>query len=128
MPANSEIKLSQIGQIALPATNLERAVQFYSQKLGLPYLFTVPSLAFFDCDGIRLMLSLPEAGDSFHPGSTIYFKVANIQSAYQALSERDVQFVDAPHLIARMDTHDLWMAFFRDSEGNLLSIMSEVAH
>jgi methylmalonyl-CoA/ethylmalonyl-CoA epimerase len=128
MPANSEIKLSQIGQIALPATDLERAVQFYSQSLGLPHLFTVPNLAFFDCDGIRLMLGLPEAGDSFHPGSTIYFKVADIQTAYQALSERGVQFVDAPHLIARMDTYDLWMAFFRDSEGNLLSIMSEVAH
>ena len=127
MPTNSEIKLSQIGQIALPATDLERAVQFYSQKLGLPHLFTVPNLAFFDCDGIRLMLGLPEAGDSFHPGSTIYFKVSDIQTTYQALSDRGVQFVDAPHLIARMDTHDLWMAFFRDSEGNLLSIMSEVA-
>ena len=128
MPVNNEIKLSQIGQIALPATDLERAVQFYSQKLGLPHLFTVPNLAFFDCDGIRLMLGLPEAGDSFQPGSTIYFKVADIQAAYQALSERGVRFVDAPHLIAQMDTYDLWMAFFRDSEGNLLSIMSEVAH
>jgi methylmalonyl-CoA/ethylmalonyl-CoA epimerase len=127
MPANSEIKLSQIGQIALPATDLERAVQFYSQSLGLPHLFTVPNLAFFDCDGIRLMLGLPEGGNSFQPGSTIYFKVADIQTAYQVLSDRGVQFIDAPHLIARMDTHDLWMAFFRDSEGNILSLMSEVA-
>jgi methylmalonyl-CoA/ethylmalonyl-CoA epimerase len=117
MPANNEIKLSQIGQIALPATDLERAVQFYSQKLGLPHLFTVPNLAFFDCDGIRLMLGLPEGADPFQPGSTIYFKVADIQTAYQALSEQGVQFVGAPHLIARMDTHDLWMAFFQDSEG-----------
>src|SRR5262245_4475795 len=116
MLANNEIKLSQIGQIALPATDLERAVQFYSQKLGLPHLFTAPNLAFFDCDGIRLMLGLPEGDEPFRPGSTIYFRVADIQAAYQAFSERGVQFVDAPHLIARMDTYDLWMAFFRDSE------------
>lgn len=126
MPTNNELKLSQIGQIALTVTDLERAVQFYSQKLGLPHLFTVPNLAFFDCEGIRLMLSLPEQGESFNPGSVIYFKVADIQTAYQALSERGVSFIDDPHLIARMDSYDLWMAFFRDSEGNLLSLMSEV--
>ena len=128
MPTNDALKLSQIGQIALIVTDLERAVQFYSQKLGLPHLFTVPNLAFFDCDGIRLMLGLPEQGESFQPGSTIYFRVADIQTAYQTFSARGVPFIDAPHLIAHMDSYDLWMAFFRDSEGNLLSIMSEVAH
>src|SRR5262245_40000929 len=107
MSANNEFKLSQIGQVALPVTNLERAVAFYSQKLGLPHLFTVPNLAFFDCEGIRLMLSTPEEGQDSQSGSIIYFKVADIEIAHQALLARGVQFVDNPHLIARMETHDL---------------------
>jgi methylmalonyl-CoA/ethylmalonyl-CoA epimerase len=127
MPASSEFKLSQIGQIALPAVDLERAVAFYKDKLRMRHLFSVPNLAFFDCEGIRLMLSLPEQGEANHTGSIIYFKVADIQTAYQTLSGRGVHFEDGPHLIAQLDTYDLWMAFFRDSENNLLSIMSEVA-
>ena len=128
MSINSEFRLSQIGQIALPVADLERAVEFYGHKLGLRHLFTFPNLAFFDCEGIRLMLSLPEKGEASQPSLIIYFKVDDIQSAYQTLAARDVRFEDQPHLIAKMDTYDLWMAFFRDSENNLLSIMSEVAY
>lgn len=128
MPASSDFKLSQIGQIAIPVVDLARAVEFYRHQLGLSHLFTVPNLAFFDCDGLRLMLTTPEEGQSHQPSSIIYFKVPDIQVAYQALLERGVHFEDAPHVIAKMETYDLWMAFFRDSEYNLLSIMSEAAY
>ncbi len=127
MSANSDFKLSQIGQIAIPVTDLERAVEFYEHKLGLRHLFTVSNLAFFDCGGIRLMLSVPETEEFNRPGSIIYFKVDDLQTAYQTLSARGVHFEDSPHLIAKMETYDLWMAFFRDSENNLLSLMSEVS-
>jgi predicted enzyme related to lactoylglutathione lyase len=124
---NQEFKLSEIGQIAIPVHDLERAVEFYQHKLGLNHLFSVPKLAFFDCGGIRLMLSVPEKAEFDHPSSILYFKVSDIQAAYASLLARSVQFEDIPHLVAQMESYDLWMAFFRDSEGNLLSVMSEVS-
>ncbi len=118
--------LAQIGQIAINARDLERAVAFYRDRLGMKHLFTVPKMAFFDCGGIRLMLGLPEKPEFDHPSSILYFKVEEIQTAFQTLSAREVQFEGQPHLIAKMPDHELWMAFFRDSESNLLALMSEV--
>ena len=118
--------LGPIGQIAIVVHDLDAAVDFYRDKLGMAFLFRVPDLAFFDCGGIRLMLSRPEKPEFDHPSSIIYFKVGDIQAMYQVLRERGVQFDDEPHLIATMDTYDLWMAFFRDLDKNLFGIMSEV--
>jgi methylmalonyl-CoA/ethylmalonyl-CoA epimerase len=117
--------LSQIGQIAIPVQDLDRAVAFYRDALGLPFLFRVPNLAFFDAAGVRLMLSVPESAALERHSSILYFKVAEIGAAHQALRERGVRFDDEPHIIANMETYDLWMAFFRDSEDNLFGIMSE---
>lgn len=124
---DQEFRLTEIGQIAIPVHDLERAVEFYQHKLGLNHLFSVPKLAFFDCGGIRLMLSVPEKAEFDHPSSILYFKVPDIQAAYASLLAREVQFEDTPHLVAEMESYDLWMAFFRDSESNLLSLMSEVS-
>ena len=117
--------LSRIGQIAITVEDLERAVRFYRDTLGLPFLFQVPKLAFFDCAGVRLMLGLAEKPGKLH-NSILYYRVDDIQQAHQTLAARDVQFVDPPHLIAKLADHDLWMGFFKDSEGNLLGLMSEV--
>jgi methylmalonyl-CoA/ethylmalonyl-CoA epimerase len=108
--------------------DLERAVPFYRDKLGMQYLFSASNLAFFDCAGTRLMLSTPEPGQAHSGNSIIYFTVGDIDAAYRELAGRGVSFDDQPHIIANMGTYDLWMAFFRDSEHNLLGIMSEVAH
>jgi methylmalonyl-CoA/ethylmalonyl-CoA epimerase len=119
-------RLGPIGQIAMNARDVPRAVQFYRDALGLPLLFEAPpKMAFFDCDGVRLMLSLPESDQYDHPGSILYFRVPDIEAAHGALSARGVAFADAPHLVARMPDHELWMTFFRDSEGNTLALMSE---
>lgn len=118
--------LAGIGQIAIPVRDVERATIFYRDRLGLPYLFSVPKLAFFDCSGVRLMLSLPESSEFDHPSSIIYFRVADIHVAHELLQSRGVRFRDAPHLIARMPDHELWMAFFEDAEGNILALMSEI--
>ena len=89
-------------------------------------LFEVPpKMAFFDCAGVRLMLSLPENAEFDHPGSVLYFRVDDIEQAYATLKERGVTFVDQPHLIARMPDHELWMTFFKDTEGNTLALMAE---
>jgi predicted enzyme related to lactoylglutathione lyase len=121
--------LSAIGQIAINAHDINRAMDFYRDKLGMKFLFTAPpGLAFFDCDGIRLMLSLPAKPEFDHPSSIIYFNVDDIQLAYETLSERGVEFEEKPAFVANMGTYDLWIAAFRDSEDNLLAMMSNVAH
>ena len=121
------IGISRIGQIAINAHDVERAAAFYEVTLGLKLLFKAPpGLAFFDCGGVRLMLTRPEKPEFDHPGSILYFAVPNIQAAHALMKEKGVRFEDEPHLIARMPDHDLWMVFFRDSEGNLMGLMSEV--
>jgi predicted enzyme related to lactoylglutathione lyase len=129
MTETNNFGLSTIGQIAVNAHDLERAVVFYRDKLGMKHLFTVPpQMGFFDCAGVRLMLSLPEKPEFDHASSILYFKVDNIQQAAQTLTDRGVQFEEQPVFVANMGSYDLWMASFRDSENNLLALMSEVAH
>jgi len=118
--------LAQIGQISVTVHDLENAIAFYRDTLGMRYLFKAPNAAFFDCGGIRIMLGVPEKPEFDHPGSVIYYKVDDIQAAFEALAARGVRFDGKPHLIARLEDHDLWMAFFRDVEGNLLALMSEL--
>ena len=120
--------LAQIGQIALAMKDLPRAVAFYRDVLGLPFLFEAPpKLAFFDCAGVRLMLSEPEEAEFDHPASIIYYRVMNMQETVAVLKSRGAEFESEPHLIAKMTNHDLWMAFLRDPERNLIGLMSEVA-
>jgi methylmalonyl-CoA/ethylmalonyl-CoA epimerase len=120
------LSLGSIGQIAMNVRDLDRAVAFYRDKLGVRFLFQVPRLAFFDLAGIRLMLGIAEAPEHDHPGSVLYFRVADIGAAHRELEARGVAFMSPPHFIARMPDHDLWMAFFDDTEGNTLGLMSEV--
>jgi methylmalonyl-CoA/ethylmalonyl-CoA epimerase len=118
--------LSQLGQIAMNVADLERSVVFYRDTLQVPFLFQFPGLAFFNCGGVRLMLSKPEGTDKLAGNSVLYFKVADIEGEAQSLVSRGVKLEGAPHLIAKLPDHDLWMAFFRDPDGNLLALMSEV--
>jgi predicted enzyme related to lactoylglutathione lyase len=123
----SEFGLSKIAQIAVTAHDIERAVEFYRDKLGMKLLFSVPpNLAFFDCDGVRLMLSLPAKPEFDHPSSIIYFNVDDLQLAHNTLIERGVKFEEGPTFVADMGSYDLWLASFRDSENNLLALMSNV--
>ena len=127
MTSASEFGLSAIEQIAVNAQDIDRAVAFYRDKLGMKHLFSVPpNLAFFDCDGIRLMLSLPAKPEFDHPSSIIYFKVDDIQQAYAMLTERGVQFEEKPIFVADMGSYDLWLGSFRDSENNLLALMGHI--
>lgn len=119
--------LSQIGQVAVTVGDLERATAFYRDRLGMKYLFTANGMAFFDSDGIRLMLARPEASaPTGGTNSVIYFKVDDIQTGYKALSERGVRFDERPELAAKTEKFDLWLACFKDSESNNLCLMSEV--
>jgi methylmalonyl-CoA/ethylmalonyl-CoA epimerase len=127
MTGKEDPSLSAIGQISITVHDLDRAVEFYRGKLGMKHLFTVSKMAFFDCGGIRLMLGVPEKPEFDHPSSIIYFKVDDIGESHRAFKARGVRFETGPHLVARMESHELWMSFFRDSEGNLLALMSEAS-
>ncbi len=124
----NEIGITRLGQIAVNVKNVDRAADFYHKTLGLKLLFKAPpGLAFFDCGGVRLMLDRPEKPEFDHTSSILYFSVPDIQGAYAKLKESGVHFEDEPHVIAKMPMHDLWMTFFRDSENNVMALMSEVA-
>lgn len=120
------VGLKRIGQIAVTVADLERAVSFYRDRLGMRFLFEVPKMAFFDVGGIRLMLGVPEREEFAHPASIIYYDVTDLDAAYARLQERGVAFENEPHMVADLGEKELWMAFLRDSEGNLLALMSEV--
>jgi methylmalonyl-CoA/ethylmalonyl-CoA epimerase len=115
--------LQKIGQISIRVHDLDRAVAFYKDVLELPLLFAVPNLAFFDAGGVRLMLGRPEKPELDHPSSILYFEVDDVPAVHRTLKERGVRFEEEPQLVARLPQHDLWMAFLRDSEDNLLAIM-----
>jgi methylmalonyl-CoA/ethylmalonyl-CoA epimerase len=118
--------LSEIGQIGLTVGDLEKAVVFYRDALGLKHLFNAPpAMAFFAAGNVRLMLSLAEKPESERFACALYFKVADIQATRDALAARGVTFEVEPHLLAKMPDHELWMAFFRDPDRNLLALMCE---
>ncbi|HKU13689.1 MAG TPA: VOC family protein [Steroidobacteraceae bacterium] len=121
------VALNQIGQIAITVQDLPRAVRFYRDVLGMRHLFDAgPKLSFFDCGGVRLMLDVPEQAEFQHPPSILYYKVDDLGAVHRELLEKGVRFEDAPHVIAKLPAHDLWMTFARDSEGNVFALMSEV--
>jgi methylmalonyl-CoA/ethylmalonyl-CoA epimerase len=120
------MNLSRIEQIAIPVRELARATAFYRDVLGMKLLFEVPpTLAFFDCDGIRLALSTSSDPMYDPPGSIVYYRVTDIEAAHQELEGRSIEFLQGPHRIAELGDVEIWMAFFEDTEGNTLAITSE---
>jgi methylmalonyl-CoA/ethylmalonyl-CoA epimerase len=118
--------LGPIGQIAVPVGDIDRAVAFYRDVLGMRFLFQAPpGLGFFDCGGVRLMLDAPANAEGAGGCSVIYYRVPDLDAAYDALVGRGVTFEAKPHLIAKLPDHELWMAFFRDPDANLLALMTE---
>ena len=119
------LNLDHIGQIALPVTDVDRAEAFYRDALGLRHLYRFGDLTFFDCAGVRLLLEKTLNFDTVTRSSTIYLRCADIVLAVRELKQRGVAFDSTPHLIAHMDDHDLWMAFFHDPDGHGLALMQE---
>ncbi len=118
--------IESIGQIAVNVKDTARARAFYRDVLGLRHLFDAgPELAFFQCGSVRLMLSPPSKPEYDHPGSIVYYRVADLAATHAALAARGAAFEAEPHLVAKMPDHELWMAFLRDTEGNLLALMEE---
>ncbi len=118
--------IDKIGQVAINVHDLDRAVAFYRDTLGLKHLFSAPNLSFFQCGEVRLMLGHAEKPEFDHPGSVLYYRVDDLAASHKELVGKGVSFVGAPHMIAKMPDHELWMAFAQDGEGNTFALMSEV--
>lgn len=119
-------RVTGLRQVALTVSDVERSVAFYRDSVGLPFLFAAPpSLAFFDIGGVRLMLAPPEGEFKAGISSVLYLKVADIDAAHEQMSARGVSFPKPPNFIAAMPDHDLWLAEFRDPDGNHLALMCE---
>jgi DNA-binding CsgD family transcriptional regulator/catechol 2,3-dioxygenase-like lactoylglutathione lyase family enzyme len=122
----TQLGIENIAQISLFIKDIERTNTFYRDTLGLQYLFTFGNFTFFECGGVRLFLGISEEGE-WRPGSVLYFRVPEIQAAHEALVAKGVAFESAPHLIHRRESGmEEWMAFFHDSEGNMLALASQV--
>jgi predicted enzyme related to lactoylglutathione lyase len=117
--------IEKIGQIAIPVKDFSRGVQFYQEILELPLLFNTGNLAFFQCNGVRLLISENENDQFPDRSSVFYFQVQDIHAAFEGLKGKGVVFHDEPHLIAKMGNVETWMAFFHDTEGNIHALMSE---
>ena len=122
-----DLHIDTIGQIHISVADVPRAIAFYRDVLGMKFLFEVPGqpMAFFDCGGVRLYLGKPESPE-FRSNPTIYYRVDSIGDVYETLKRRGVEFTGEPHVVHKTDTNDLWMAGFRDPDGNNLVLMSEV--
>ncbi|MET0397485.1 MAG: VOC family protein [Longimicrobiaceae bacterium] len=128
-PINQTAGIQGVGQIAVNVRDLDRAVGFYRDVLGMPFLFRIPGAAFFRCGATRLMLGTAEKPEFDHPASILYYRVVDIRASFGALVAAGARVESEggePHLLAPMPDHDLWMAFLRDSEDNLFALMSEV--
>ena len=108
-------------------TDVDRSVAFYRDVLGIPFLFRVPGqpMAFFECDGVRLYLGVPES-EEFRSRGVLYFTVEDIGEAHRVLTGRGVPFRDGPHVVHRTEDSELQMAFFTDPDGNNLALMAEM--
>lgn len=123
---SKEPKLSSIRQIAVTVSNVDAALKFYRDVLGIPFLFSAgPDLAFLDAGGVRLMLSTPQGAGSVGQNSILYFTVSDIAATHAALVARGAANGRAPVLTAKMPDHELWTTFLKDPDGNLVGLLEE---
>jgi predicted enzyme related to lactoylglutathione lyase len=118
--------LSEIRQIAITVSDVSTALPFYRDVLGLTFLFSpAPTLAFLAAGSVRLMLTTPQGAGTVGHNSILYFKVTDIAATHAAIIGRGAKNERAPQLTARMPDHELWVAFVRDPDGNLVGLMEE---
>jgi predicted enzyme related to lactoylglutathione lyase len=125
MASERGLRLGGLGQVSLHVRDVARAERFYGATLGLRHLYTFGDLVFFDLEGIRLYLHRKDEAD-WQPGSILYFRVDDIQAAWNALAARGAEGFEDPHAIFVHDSGvEEWMAFFADGEGNTLALIEQ---
>jgi methylmalonyl-CoA/ethylmalonyl-CoA epimerase len=130
MATDGKVSLSKIKQIALPVRDITEAARFYRDTLGMRHLFDAPpALSFFDCGGVQLMLAGPDAqgkdGEEQH--AVLFYDVSDIKSVHGKIKSSGAKSLEEPHVIARMNGREIWISSFSDGQGNVVSLMSDVA-
>lgn len=128
--ADGNVALSRIRQIALPVRAIDEATRFYRDTLGMRHLFDAPpALSFFDCGGVQLMLAGPDAqgkdGDQQH--AVLFYDVSDIKGTHRRIKSSGARSIEEPRVIARMNGREIWISSFSDGQGNVVSLMSDVA-
>ena len=123
-----KFQIQGVGQIAISVQKFEEAVTFYRDVLELPMIFRneKPPMVFFECNGVRLMVAVPTSEEHNHSSSVIYYRIDDIHAAHQALLDKGISFDQNPHSVGKTQTHDVWMAFFRDPDKNVLAIVQDI--
>ena len=127
---SSDVSLPRIKQIALPVDSVEQAKTFYRDTLGLRHLFDAPpALSFFDCGGVRLMLAGPDAQgkDGATQHAVLFYDVSDIKATHAKIKASGARSLEDPHVVARMNGVEVWIAAVSDGQGNVVSLMSEIA-
>lgn len=124
---SNPVQVQSIAQISVRANDLPASVAFYRDVLGLSVWFEAPHMAILACGGIRLLLGPASEERYDHPSSIVYFSVPDIEAAYRALQANDAELLQKPHVVAKMSGIEHWMLFFRDPDGNVMALTSEVA-
>jgi methylmalonyl-CoA/ethylmalonyl-CoA epimerase len=124
--SKAPVSIKGITQLSISVHDVATAIQFYNETLGLPLLYSESTMALLDCNGIRLLLGIPEKPEYDHPSSIVYFQVENIQEAYESLSANGVEFTSKPHKIAEFNGYAVWMVFFQDPDHNVHALTCEV--
>jgi methylmalonyl-CoA/ethylmalonyl-CoA epimerase len=130
MPNDSAPAFQRIKQIAVPVRDVKEAARFYRDTLGLSHLFDAPpALSFFDCGGVRLMLAGPEAQgkDGHHQHPVLFYDVSDIKKSHARIKSSGAASIEEPHIIARMNGREIWISSVSDGQGNVVSLMSDVA-
>ena len=123
---SSDPRLSDLGQIAVTISDVNAALAFYRDILGLTFLFSAgPNLAFLLAGNVRIMLSTPQGAGEVGKNSILYFKVTDIEATHAAFVESGAASERAPQFAAKMPDHELWIGFLRDPDGNLVGLMEE---
>jgi len=122
----SPLHLDTIGQIAISVSDVGRSRAFYREKLGMKFLFDAGQMAFFQCGDIRFMIGAGNEKTVAPGGTILYFKVEDIHAVHASLARLGVEFFSTPHLVAKMNDHDLWMAFLKDPDSYTIGLMSEI--
>ena len=118
--------VSALGQIAITVSDVTKALTFYRDILGLPFLFSAgPDLAFLRAGDVRVMLSTPQGAGKVGANSILYFRTADIEQVHEAMIARGATNERSPQLAAKMPDHELWLSFIRDPDGNLVGLMEE---
>lgn len=114
-------------QVAQHAEDLDRATAFYRDVLGLRWIatFDPPGLVFFDLGSTRLLLERQA------PTAVLYLEVDDLEAEVERLRAAGVRIESEPHVIFTDEAGQFGppgmtesMAFFRDSEDNVVGLAS----